>query len=255
MLKGKVEEFLYDYSVSNNETDIDLDLEFSAPKTLSASVKYMNDVQEVYTDSFVGFTTKPELANKKLRQIAQKLASAIDKNSIKEVKALKEEYGATSEFRKAQKLLNENCKTVWNVFEIKDEKVPHEAMKTLGITNIPSLDFLLGNTIKCFEKDKCQTTSRTIDSILNNKNLNYTINDIHNYLISKKTKLNFNTVKYLIEKHKYSAKQLKELNIEKSVIKEAIKELTFKNSLNFQVRNLKTFWKSYNISDLIILCK
>ena len=255
MLKGKVEEFLYDFSASNNEADVDLDLEFSAPKTLSASVRYMNDIQDVYTESFVGFTTKPELANKKLRQIAQKLASAIDKNSIKEIKELKEEYGNTPEFLKAQKLLNQNCKTVWNVFDIKDEKIPQEAMKALGITNIPSLDFLLGNTIKCFEKDNCQTTSRTIDSILNNRNLNYTINDIHKYFVSKNAKLNFNTVKYLIEKHKYSEKQLQELKVEKSVIQRALEDLSLKISVKYQVRNIKTFWKSCNISDLIILCK
>ena len=253
MLKGKVEEFLYDFSVSNNETDIDL--EFAAPKTLSASVKYINDIQEVYTESFVGFTTNVELANKKLRQIAQKLARAIDNDSVQEIKNLKNEYGNTPEFNKAQKLLNQNCKTVWNVFEIKDEKIPTKAMKALGITNIPNLDFLLGNSIKYFEKDNCQTTSRTIESILNNKNMNYTIKDIHNYLISKKLKLNFNTVKYLIEKHKYTRKQLQELNVNKSIIKEALKDLTLKNSINFQFRNLKTFWKSCNISDLIILCK
>lgn len=253
MLKGKVEEFLYDFAVSNNETDIDL--EFCAPKTLSASVRYMNDIQDVYTDSFVGFTTNVELANKKVRQIAQKLAKAIDENSAKNVKDLKAEYGQSSEFAKAQKLLNEKCKTVWNVFEITDEKVPYKAMKALGISNIPSLDFLLGNTIKYFEKDDCKTTSRTIESILNNKNLNYTIVDIHNYLVTKKAKLNFNTVKYLIEQHKYNIKQLQELNVEKSLIKKALKDSTLNNSVKFQIRNLKTFWKSCNISDLIILCK
>ncbi|MBR1461643.1 hypothetical protein IJ596_08460 [bacterium] len=237
MLKGKVAEFTYDFSSLNKEAESGMDTEFSAPKTLSASVKYMNDVQEIYTDSFVGFTTNFEVANKKVRQIVQKLARAIDENSVDEVKSLKAEYGDCAEFGKAKKLLNEKCKTVWNVFEITEEKIPQEAMKTLGISNIPSLDFLLGNTIKYFEKDNCQTTSRIIESILNNDNMRYTIEDIHNYLISKNAKLNYNTVKYLIEKHHYNKNKLQELKAAKSVIDKALKNTTFKNSAKFCIES------------------
>ena len=62
-------------------------------------------------------------------------------------------------------------------------------------------------------------------------------------------------MKYLIEKHKYSEKQLQELKVEKSVIQRALEDLSLKISVKYQVRNIKTFWKSCNISDLIILCK
>ena len=239
MVKGKVAEFLYDFSsYINKEAESEIDLGISVPKTLSDSIRYMNDVQHIYTDSLIGFTTNGELADKKVRQIAQKLACALDNNSTEEVKNLKSQYGDTPEFLKAKKLLNEKCKTVWSVYEINNENIPHEAMKTLGISNIPSLDFLLGNTIKYFEKDNCQTTIRTIEFILNNKNLNYTIDDIHKYLHNKNVKLNYNTVRYLVEKHSYDIKKLQELRADKSVIKEALHNLEFKTSAQYHIKNI-----------------
>ena len=237
MLKGKVAEFSYDFSSFNKDNDIDIDFGFAAPKTLSAAVKYMNDIQEVYTESFVGFTTNAELSDKKVRIITQKLASAIDQNSVAEVKNLKVEYGNTPEFGKALKLLNEKCKTVWNPFDIKDEKIPKEAMKALGITNIPSLEFLLGGTIKYFEKDNCKTTSKTIQSILNNKNLNYTIEDIHQFLKSKNSHLNYNTVRYLVENHNYNSKKLKDLGVEKTVIKSALCDIPPQKAAEFYLES------------------
>ena len=90
----------------------------------------------------------------------------------------------TKEFVKAKDFLNKKCKEVWDVFENKNTKLnlPYEAMKTLGITNQPSLETLLADSLKYYEKDNGSTTVDVILSILANENINYTFDDVYEYL-------------------------------------------------------------------------
>ena len=126
-----------------------------------------------------------------------------------------------------------SAKEIWNVFENKNTliKLPKEAMKALGITNQPSLEFLLGNSIRYYEKDGGNTTSVTIYSILNNKNLDYTIEDVHKFLrtaaIKEKLNFNLNTVKYLITEQNYTKLNLQDLGVEQKVISQAVQKYIF----------------------------
>lgn len=170
------------------------------------------------------------------RKITTELALAIDDNNVSKIKHLKNKYGDLKEFKNARDFLNKKCKEVWNVYE-PINKLPKEAMKCLGITNQPNLDFILKNNLKYYEKDNSDTTSYIITSILKNENLSYTIDDIHKYLkeSNKKenVKYNFKTVKYLISEHNYSKEKLNDLGIDKQTIKLAIKELPIKFKLKF----------------------
>lgn len=177
----------------------------------------------------------------KMYRLAQELATAIDKNNIDEIKELKALYGDTKDFVKAKKLLNDKCKEVWSVYS--SSNAPKDAMKALGITNQPDLDFILGNSIRHFEKDNGDTTSYIITSTLNNKNMNYTIDDIHEYLIkmNKKEKCNYNfkTVSYLISQHKYDNIKLKELGIDDITIAKALKTLKIGKRAKYYINNMK----------------
>lgn len=64
--------------------------------------------------------------------------------------------------------MDKKCKEIWDVFEFKKIKlkIPHAAMKSLGITNQPTLEFLLGDSIHLFEKDNGNSTANIISSIL-----------------------------------------------------------------------------------------
>ncbi|MBP3821656.1 hypothetical protein J6G99_08455 [bacterium] len=180
-----------------------------------------------------------ELYDYKVREIVQKLANALDNNSIQEIKSIKFEYGATKDFVKAKKFIEYNCKKVWNVFDDEKISVPTEAMKCLGITNQPDLDFILGNYLKYFEKDESPLIANIITSTLKNQNLNYTLEDIHKYLVKMNKKenchYNFKTVEYLIKEHNYKKPQLSELGIDEETIKKAFKNLSVANKLKFVI--------------------
>ena len=190
-------------------------------------------------------TTNPFLtdcfSDIKMYRIAQKLATAVDKNNIDEIKELKALYGDSKDFAKAKKLLNDKCKEVWSVYL--PSNAPKEAMKALGITNQPDLDFILGNSIRHFEKDDGDTTSFIIAKTLNNKNMNYTIEDIHEYLVrmNKKEKCNYNfkTVSYLISQHNYDDIKLKELGIDDITIAKALETLKIGKRAKYYINNIK----------------
>jgi len=173
------------------------------------------------------------------RKITEELAKAVDNNSVQRIKHLKNKYGNLKEFKSAKEFLNNKCKEIWNVYD--DLKnVPKEAMKSLGITNQPDLDFILGNSLKYYEKDESKSTSYIIESTLKNKNMSYKIDDIHKYLkeTSKKSKCKFNfyTVKYLIEKQNYSKDKLSDLGVEDGLLKKVLKELSLKEKFKFYTR-------------------
>lgn len=219
-------------------------------KTMTDCVKYLSTVNKIENDLsgiYFGagkFKVNDELSNSKVRYIAQELASAIDENSVAKIKQLKSKFGNDKEFLTAKNFLNEKCKEIWNVFENKDTliKLPKEAMKALGITNQPLLEFLLGNSIRYYEKDGGNTTAVTIGSILNNKNLDYTIEDIHKFLrtaaIKEKLNFNLNTVKYLITEQNYTKLNLQDLGVEQKVISQAVQSISFKNKVKYYVRIL-----------------
>lgn len=165
-----------------------------------------------------------ELYDLQTRIIAQELAQAINKNAVDEIKKLKQKYADCEEFVKARKFLDQKCKTTWNVFDAEKQILPAAAMKSLGITNQPTLDFLLGDSVRYFEKTNGSTTAQIIQKILDNKNLIYEICDIHNYLANlhkkEKIKYNINTALYLVKKHNYNKQNLAKLGIsEKDVLK------------------------------------
>ena len=175
------------------------------------------------------------------RKITEELAIAIDQNNVQRVKYLKSKYGELKEFKNAKEFLNKKCKEIWNVYE-PINNLPQNAMKTLGITNQPDLDFMLSNSIRYYEKAGSETTSYLIASILKNENLTYTIEDIHKYLKEmnkkQKCKYNFKTIKYLIEKQNYSNEKLKDLGVESDIISAVLKNLPLKYKLNFWIKKI-----------------
>lgn len=218
-------------------------------KTLTACVQYFNKINDVENDLskvYIGFNNiviNDELSNKKVREIALELAKAIDKNDTNTVKALKNKYAETKEFAQAKSFLNKKCKEVWDIYESKNImlKAPYEAMKALGITNRPSLDILLADAIKYYEKNNTSTTATIIANILKNKNLSYTIQDIHTYLQKvyekENIKLNINTISYLISEQNYNSEQLSKLGIDKKLRQQAFKTLTFSKKLRYIFKN------------------
>ena len=176
----------------------------------------------------------------KKRKLSKELAAALDNNNADRIKELKSLYGDTKEFAQIKTILNKKCKEVWSVYS--PIKAPIEAMRALGITNQPELDFILGNSVRHFEKDNGDTTSYIITSTLNNKNMNYNMDDIHNYLVKlhKKEKCNYNfkTVAYLISRHNYDNNKLKELT-DDITIEKALKFLNLKIRVKFLANNLK----------------
>lgn len=249
-------ESAFDFSFMPSKALLTLE-EHQSPKTLSACVSYLNnlnDIEQNLSGNFVfgNVVLNEELFNKKVRYIAEELAAAIDSNCVWKIKKLKKEYGYEEEFIKAKKFLNKKCKEVWNVYKTTDKilNVPQEAMKTLGITNHPDLETILGNSVKYYEKDGGNSTAGIINLILNNKNLDYTMKDIHQFLKNKyKTErchYNFYTTRYLIVQHKYNNEELYDLGIEKSTIEKVFQELSLFEKCKFIFINLKNV-KIFNI--------
>jgi len=180
-----------------------------------------------------------ELADKKTFKIALDLAKAVDKNSVSEIKHIKNTYGATKEFAKAKDFLNKKCKIVWDVSENKAQKmkIPHEAMKVLGITNKPTLGFLLDNSLKYYENENGSTTVQIIESILKNPNLEYKFDDIFSYLKQKyqneNCRYNFVTAKYVANLLNYSASELELLGIEKEILNKIFTTLSWREKLHY----------------------
>ena len=169
--------------------------------------------------------------------MAQELANAINSNSSEQIRELKSKYANSKEFLKAKKFLDDKCKQTWNVFSSNPFKLPKEAMKTLGITNQPSLDFLLGDSLRYFEKSGGDMTVKIIKNILNNKNLNYTTEDLHKFIQTlcknQAIKLNKNTIYYLITEQKYDKQKLHELGIDE---KQALNGINLTEKIKYYSR-------------------
>lgn len=187
-----------------------------------------------------------DLPDRKAMDIAVKLAMAIDKNSVNDIKYLKSKYGSEKEFCAAKEYLDRKAKQVWDVFQDKNTKisVPREAMKSLGITNLPSLEFMLGDSVKFFESDGGFTTVEIIRFILSNKNLNYSFEDIYSYLLLAHKKyccsFNLKTVNYLIQWLDCDVEKLIALGIDKETIMIALQEFSFITKLKYLIKgNLK----------------
>lgn len=204
---------------------------------LSSTVKYIK------CSDCGGVVINDELTDKKVYEIASQLALAIDKNSVTEVKRIKYEYGDTHEFAAAKDFLNKQCKQVWDVFENKniEMKVPKEAMKALGITNKPSLESLLNDSIQFFEKDGGSITTNLISLILENKNLDYSFDEIFEYLKTKfrkeNCKYNFTTVKYLAEKLDYDMEKVSLLCVDIDLLKKIFDSLSVKEKFKYILKN------------------
>ncbi len=226
------------------EKDVDI-FDYQA-QTLSACVNYFSDVPEYentgITFGMGNFSLNEEMTDKTVQKIAGKLALAVDHNSVEEVKSIKKEFGHLEEYKKAKELLNEKCKVVWSVFN-PISNIPTEAMKTLGISNKPTLDFLLGNSVRFFEKSDTATTSLIISNTLNNKNLNYTMEEIHSYLAGmhrkEGCKYNLHTIQYLICEHNYNEKKLSELGISKNEINLTLKNMKINDKTKYIFENTK----------------
>lgn len=203
---------------------------------LSSAVKYLKEF------SLANVVINEELADKKVYELTKRLSDAIDKNSVAEIKYLKHIYGDTKEFALAKEFLNKKCKKVWDVFENKHfrMKIPQQAMRALGITNRPSLEYLLADSIKYYEKDNGSTTVDIIKSVLENPNIDYSFDEIFGYLTTmqktEKCKYNFITVKYLAEKLEYNKKSLEQIGIDKKCLNKLFKTLSFKNKLKFIIK-------------------
>lgn len=180
-----------------------------------------------------------DLPDRKAMDIAVKLAIAIDKDSVNDVKYLKLKYGNEKEFKAAKEYLNRKAKEVWNVFENRNTKinVPKNSMKTLGITNLPSLEFMLGESVRFYENDGGSTTVDIIRSILKNKNFDYTFEDIYRYLLFAHKKYccdyNLKTVTYLISWLDCDVEKLSALGIEKKTIMMALEAFPFMTRLKY----------------------
>ena len=200
--------------------------------SLVSSLNYIDKINPYAGYNFGVIQIDDELRNEKLRSLIYKLAKAVDNNSEIEVKRLKAEYGNTKEFALAKTFLDRKCKEIWNIFDNKKTKLslPVKAMKTLGISNQPSLDFLFEDSLKYFEKENSTTTVDIIKSILNNVNSEYTMDDILKYLKSNHEKCIFeynqHTVKFLAQSLKYNKNKLSALGVSKSQINEIFKALS-----------------------------
>lgn len=191
-----------------------------------------------------------DFANIKVKRIENELLTALKNNCAEEVKCLKEKYKDTKEFIQAKKILNDKCKELWSVYS--SVNAPKQAMRALGITNKPDIDTIIGNNIKYFEKDNSENSAYIIASILNNKNLDYTMEDIHNYLKNmyqkEKCCYNFKTVKYLIAKQNYSCEKLFELGVSVKTIKKALALIPAKEC----IKNLSILKLIFKIKILLL---
>ncbi len=196
-------------------------------------------VSSFHTNPFGVLILDCGLPDKKAMDIAVKLAIAIDKDSVNDIKYLKDKYGKEKEFAVAKEYLNRQAKQVWDVFENKNKKmnVPSASMKTLGITNLPTLEFMLGESLRLFENDGGSTTVDIIRSILTNKNLNYTFEDIYDFLIWAHKKYccdyNLKTVTYLITWLDCDVEKLSALGIDNKIIMRALESFSLKSKLKY----------------------
>jgi len=204
-------------------------------------VSEINGIMKVnpFENSSVGFLQfEDDLRNEKVRTLIYELANAIDKNSGEEVRILKNLYGTSKEFAAAKKFLNKKCKEVWDVSDNRKVKMhlPQKAMKVLGITNKPDLDFLLMNSLKYFEKENSEATANIINSVLKNVNLDYSLNDICEYLKQahqrKIFEYNVHTVKFLARSLDFNRKKLESLGISNRQINNIFKELPLKEKIS-----------------------
>lgn len=243
MLAGKNDCNIFDEVFFENKNIINgiVDLacqKSSKQKTLSSEVRYVNSFD------FNTPIINDELSDKKVYQIAKELAQAIDKNSVVDIKRLKYQYASTKEFARAKEFLNKKCKQVWDVFENKSEKIkiPKDAMKSLGISNKPTLEFLLDESIKFYEKDNGSTTVDIICSILKNPNIDYTFEEIFEYLSKKHTKekckYNLITVKYLAQKLDYDSEKLNSVGADKTILKRVFNLLSLKEKITVLINNI-----------------
>lgn len=261
VLKGQMGTDVLDgvFSVKENVSASLADLsckKLSKVRTLSSQIQYLNRSKS-YRTGISGIcvgavTINDDISDKLTCQIALELAKAVDANSVVEIKRLKQKYQDTKEFVRARDFLNRKCKQVWDVFENKNTRmnIPYEAMKALGITNQPSLEILLADSLKYYEKDNGSTTVDIILSILSNKNISYTFDDIYEYLKknSKKEKYNYNliTVSYLAEKLEFDEKKLESLGIEDKIIKNLFKTFSLKEKIKCIFKNKNTFRFCYS---------
>ncbi len=254
VLAGKINCDIFDEIFAQNGNIIEgvspqITKRTSGLKTLSSCIKYFDCINDIHNSDYVLYNgvknvcLNEVLSDKKTRKIAYELALAVDKNSVTEIKKIKSEYGTTKEFACAKEFLNKQCKQIWDVYENKTVKMnlPLDAMKALGITNRPDLDFLLLNSLKYYEKDNGSTTVNIISSILNNPNLNYSFEDIYAYLKmyyhKNSCKYNLKTVSYLIYKLDYSKSALTDLGVEENTIKQVVRNLPLKDRLIFLIKN------------------
>lgn len=208
-------------------------------QTINSNKSLASSISSFRANHFGTLILDCDLPDKKAMELALKLAQAIDKNSVSDIKYLKSKYGSEKEFSAAKEYLNRKAKDVWDVFENRNKtmSVPRSSMKTLGITNLPSLDFMLGESVKYFEKDGCSTTADIIRSILTNKNLYYSVEDIYEYLLSAHKKYcceyNLKTVTYLITLLDCDIKKLSALGIEEKTITMALQSFSLKAKLKY----------------------
>jgi hypothetical protein len=261
VLKGQIGTEVLDgvFSVRKNVTDSLAYLsckKTTKPRTLSSHISYLNKAKEYKTgisSICVGAVSiNDDLSDKLTCKIVTELAKAIDKNEVSEVKRIKEKYKNTKEFARAKDFLNKKCKEVWDV-TAKNIKLnpPYEAMKVLGITNQPSLETLLSDSLKYYEKDNGSTTVDVILSILSNENINYSFEDIYEYLKknNKKEKYKYNlvTVSYLATKLEYDEYKLNDLGIEQNIVKKLFKSLSVKDKIKCVFKNFGTLKYCYGI--------
>lgn len=224
----------------------DLSITNHRQKSLSSCVSLLTSMSRCDFLSYVSF--EEELYDKLTFDLIVKLAKAVDTNNVIKIRQLKVQYGNTKEFANAKDFLNDKCKKVWNVLDSKNIqlKVPHDAMKTLGISNQPTLDFLLKNSIEFLEKDSASTTVKIINSILENKNIKYDIEDTYSYLKTmykqKSYKYNLITLTYMLKKLGYDKSKIIELGANKQLLKNAFKRLNFVEKVKYiYVNYLKNY--------------
>jgi len=214
------------------------DIEFDMPESLCSARDFFIPVRD---ELYIGVTSNDNFSDKKIREITLELGAAIDKNDCNKIRELKCKYEKTEELKKAKDILNDKCKFVWNVFS-ETTTPPKEALKLLGISNKPDLEFLMGDSVKYFEKSNSGTTSMIIENILRNKNLSYTIDDIHKYMAKMNEKenceYNSKTIEYLITRQNYNKTKLKELGISGDKIKEVLKSISLKGKSSYYYLNI-----------------
>jgi hypothetical protein len=114
-------------------------------------------------------------------------------------------------------------------------------MRALGITNKPSLEYLLADSLKFYEKDDGSTTVDIIKSILENPNIDYSFDEIFDYLknVYKKEKCQYNmvTVKYLAQKTNYDKKVLEQIGVDKIYLNKIFRTLSFNDKLKLILKN------------------